>query len=124
MDYYACGEDMDVLEMSLEDSMKRLDPNSVHYSLEYLTDCRTKLIQKVAQYRQQLETSTSNNTKLIYKHRQEIERIRSFYQNLMHAPTRTGRIVKAACTTSHAAVKIMQELGLKYKYNADSYVVY
>ena len=64
VDYYACGEDMEVLEMSLEDSMKCLDPNSVHY----LTDCRTKLIQKVAQYRQQLETSTSNNTKLIYKH--------------------------------------------------------
>ena len=114
--------------MRKPESQKKLipDPNpeQVEYSQDYLVDCRTKLIKKVTLYREQLEEAISNNARLTAKHRQEIESIRSFYKNLLHAPTRTGRIVKAACTTSNAAVKIMKELGLKYKYDGDSYYVY
>ena len=116
---------MDVLEMRIEDSMSHLDPNpeQVEYSQDYLVDCRIKLMKKVTLYREQLEEAISNHARFTAKHRQEIESIRSFYKNLLHAPTRTGKIVKVACTTSNVAVEIMEELGLKCKYDGDSYCV-
>ncbi len=103
--------------------MKRLETNIQDYSPGYLIECREKLIGKVRKYRKQYEDAETENAKLVYKHRQDVERIRSFYQKLMYAPMRSGKIIKAASTTSSAAVEIMKELGLKYRYNGDTYIV-
>ena len=120
----ACGEDADIVEMNMEDALKRLEYNPGNYTQEYLTECGVKLMKKVTQYRKQLEDSKTDNIRLAYQHRQEIEHIRSFYRTLMHAPSTSARIVKAGLSTSDVATKLMKELGLKYKYDGDSYVVY
>ncbi len=104
----ALGEDMNVFEMTVEDSMQCLETNVSHYSHGYLMECREKLVWKVKQYRKQCEDAVLQNTKLLYEHRQEIETIASFYQKLMSAPMQSGRIIKAASITSSAAVEIMK----------------
>lgn len=119
----AVGEDMDVFEMNLDDSIQALQADQQEFSVQYLKDCRRKLLQKVTDYHKQLEDAKSMIVKLEYQKRQEIESIRMFYQNLMYAPTRSGRIIKASSTTSSAAVKIMKDLGLQYQYTGDAYIV-
>ena len=109
------GEDVDVVTMRTEDSLKELDEEEYEYSYEYLLECRQKLMRKVEEYRVYVEELTSKEARLIHKHREEVERIRNFYQTIAYAPTRTGRIVKAARMNSSAAAEIMTELGLKYR---------
>ena len=103
--------------MKTEDSLFQLecDEHKSKYSYEYLLECREKLMQKVELYHGQLEEQSSKIARMTYEHKKQIKHIRTFYQDIAYAPTRTGRIVKAAhCSTSKAA-QIMQELGLKYK---------
>ena len=112
------------MEMALEDLLKSVEDPRVQYTRAYLTERRAKLMEKITQYRQRLEDCKSNSARITYKHRQQLARIRSFYQNLLHAPTRGAKLVKAVRSTSDEAVKVMKELGLKYKYDGHSYVVY
>ena len=111
------GEDIDVVLMGTEDSLLQLecDKKKSKHSYEYLLECREKLIQKVKLYRRRIEEQSSEIAEMTYKHKKELKHIRSFYQGIAYAPTRTWRIVKTAhCSTSKAA-EIMRELGLKYK---------
>ena len=43
---------------------------------------------------------------MAFKHREQIDHIRSFYQTVTFATTRTGMIVKTAVETSSAAASI------------------
>ncbi len=81
----AVGEDIGVFLMTLEDSIQRLDTNASDYSEEFLMECRDKLMQKVIKYHKQYESAVTENSRLIHNHRQEVERIRKFYQNLVYA---------------------------------------
>ena len=111
------GEDADVVLMHAEDSLMELesDESQSKYSYEYLLECRQKLMCKVAEYRERIEEQSTETTQVACKHRQEIEHIRSFYQAIAYAPTRSGRMVKAARCSSSVAAEIMRELGLKYR---------
>ena len=117
------GEDMDTLEMNIEDSIQVLSTDVQEYSLEYYKDCRKKLISKVDTYRGRLEKAYSQNAKLVHKHREEVDSIRSFYQSILHMPTRTGRIIKAAHGNSSAAREVLEQAGLNYKCDGDKYYV-
>lgn len=91
------------------------DESQSKYSYEYLMDCREKFMRKVAVYRERIEKLSAESTRVACKHRQEIEHIRSFYQAIAYAPTRSGKMVKAARCSSNVAAEIMQELGLEYR---------
>ena len=113
------GEDMDVALMKTDDCLIELekDDQKSTYTYEYLLDCREKLMKKVEQYREQIEEQSSKIACMVYEHKKQLKHIQSFYQGIAYAPTRTGRIVKAAHCSTSAAAEIMHELGLKYKQN-------
>lgn len=113
------GEDMDVALMKTDDCLIELenDDDKSAYTYEYLLDCREKLMKRVKTYRQQIEEQSSKMTSMAYEHKKQLQHIRSFYQGIAYAPTRTGRIVKSAHCSTSAAAEIMHELGLKYKQN-------
>lgn len=70
---------------------------------------------KVNAYRSELERLKLDKAKMAFKHRSQIDRIRSFYQTIAFATTRTGKIVKTAMETSSAAANIMKELESTYE---------
>lgn len=84
------GLDLDALEMTMPPMEN--DPDS----LRYLLQCRQRLLSKVKKYKQNYEELKTENIKLKAKHREEIESIRSFYQNISFGLTRSGKIVRAA----------------------------
>ena len=119
------GEDMDTLQMKLADSIMNLSKDPDKHKPEYLEECRRKLITKVDTYTVRLEKAYSENAKLAYKHRREIESLRSFYQSIIHLPTRTGRIVKVAKSNTSAAREVLEQVGLNYRLeNGDTYYVH
>ena len=65
------GEDVDVVTMCTEDSLKELNEEQFDYSYEYLLECREKLMHKVEEYRVCVEELTSKEASLIHKHRKE-----------------------------------------------------
>ncbi len=71
---------------------------------------------KVNAYRQDVDRLQSQQAEAALKHKSQIDRIRSFYQTIAYATTRTGRIVKTSMQTSSAAASIMRELeSITYK---------
>ena len=117
------GEDIDTLEMNIEDCVQQLCSEYEEYPYSYLLDCRRKLMMKVDNYRKRLEQAYTQNSKLIYKHRKEVERIRAFYQSIVHLPTRAGRILKASQGKTSAARQVLEEFGLKYVFDGEKYIV-
>lgn len=109
------GIDLDAFQMSLETE----DNEDLPY--EYLLDCRKKLIRKIEWYRKQLDTSTSENTYLVSKHRAEIRRIKTFYQNIAFGRSHSGKLVKRALCTGKAASEFMKELNAKYRQTLNDY---
>jgi len=105
----ALGVDLDVVEMTVA------NPDSEKFTYEYLQDCRKKLMLKVNAYRSELESLKLDKAKMAFKHRSQIDRIRSCYQTIAFATTRTGKIVKTAMETSSAAANIMKELESTYE---------
>lgn len=110
------GEDADVVIMQTEDDiMKECDGESgPKYPYEYLLNCRKELMMRVKEYRAIVEDQKSRIIAMEYKHRKEIERIRSFYQGIAYAPTRTGKIYKRSHCSSSIAKQILKDVGLKY----------
>ena len=105
----ALGVDLDVVEMTVA------NPDSEEFTYEYLQDCRKKLMLKVNAYRSELESLRLDKAKMAFKHRSQIDRIRSFYQTIAFATTRTGKIVKTAMESSSTAANIMKELESTYE---------
>lgn len=95
-----CGLDMDVLEMQLDD---RQTNNSNYESIEYIQDCRKRLMEKVDTYKAELEKLRTKEIERNSEHRGEIERIRSFYKAISYGLNRGGRMVqKSLCASSNA----------------------
>ena len=101
------GEDMDTLEMSIEDCIQQLSCDNSEYPHSYLLDCWKKLMSKVDDYRKRLEEAYTANSELVRKHRKELETVRSFYQSIIHLPTRAGRILKASHGKTSAARQLL-----------------
>ena len=112
-DEAAYGEDITVLEMHLEDSLRKEDEGN--YDYQYLLDCRKKLCRKVQYYRRKLEESVSANIKQALEHRKELESVRTFYHNIAYARTRTGQIVKSSLMNSSAAMALMKQISVDLK---------
>ncbi len=121
------GEDEDVVLMETEDALNNLDNQAKNddteckYPYQYLTDCREKLMSKVRKYRAVVEDQKSQMIIMQQKQHKEIERIRTFYQGIAYAPTRSGRLVKQVHCSSQTAKEIMKELGLKYNNTKTTY---
>lgn len=102
------GLDLDVLEMTLEDTFTAPDERLPY---EYLDNCRKNLMRKVEMYHIQLQDMRAKNAQMRAQHCLEIERIRSFYKNIAFGHSRTGRIVRNVICTSKEAKTFVQELG-------------
>jgi len=61
---------------------------------------------------------------MAFKHRSQIDCIRSFYQTIAFVTTRTGKIVKTAMETSSAVANIMKELESTYEWMLLNYTVH
>ena len=105
----ALGVDLDVVKMTFE------NPYKDEFTNEYLQDCRRKLMQKVSAYRNKIESLKLQQSEAVRKHKAQLDRIRSFYQTIAFASTRTGKIVKTSLETSSTAASIMKELESTYK---------
>ena len=112
------GEDEEVIDMEIEDALFNLDgytgKTERKYPMEYLSECREKLLSKVKKYRAKVEDQKSQNISMQYNHRKEIENIRTFYRGIAYAPTRSGRLVKQAQCSSKTAKELLDEFGLQY----------
>lgn len=108
-EYTSIGEDADVVMMHTEDTLIQLEKEPSTHSCEYLLECRQTLMHKVERYRATLEKQSSAIAAMKYKQRQEIERIREFYQAIAYAPTRSSLIVKRAVCSSKTAAEILQD---------------
>ena len=115
------GEDLDTLEMNVEDCVQKLSLDSEEYTMDYLIECRKRLMTKVDNYRKRLEKAHSKNAEMAYKHRKELETIREFYQSIVHLPTRAGRILKCSLMKTPAAREVLEEAGLNYTYYYDGH---
>ena len=100
------GLDLDVLEMTLCDSMA----NSETYSDEYLADCRHRQMRKVEDYRKEIKRLRAEKLEILSKQQKDIIGIRNFYQTIAFGESRTGRMVRTAMSTSQAAAQVMKEL--------------
>lgn len=107
------GVDTTVLEMQIEDGFKEQDEATCscaeQYSPEYLERCRQQLMDKVRAYRVELERERLEKKKLMLETEERIQSIRTFYTNIALAPTRTGRIAKAALSSTHTAKEFLRE---------------
>ena len=105
--------DTTVLEMQIEDGFKEQDEATCscaeQYSSDYLQRCRQQLMDKVRAYRVELERERLEKKKLILETEERIQSIRTFYTNIALAPTRTGRIAKAALSSTHTAKQFLRE---------------
>ena len=104
--YPELGVDFTAELMKFEDCLK--EP-SKRYTHEYLLDCRKTLRLRLEECHQRLEESLSENTKLVFKHRQEIERIRSFYQTIAYGTSRSGLMVRTARAKSASAAELLKK---------------
>ena len=107
------GIDTTVLEMQIEDGFKEQDEstgsNTEEYSPEYLQRCRQQLMDKVRAYREELERERFEKKKLILETEERIQNIRTFYTNIALVPSRTGRIAKAALSSTHTAKEFLRD---------------
>ena len=107
------GVDTTVLEMQIEDGFKEQDEVTgsctEQYSPEYLQRCRQQLMDKVRAYWEELERERLEKKKLMLETEEQIQNIRTFYTNIALAPTRTGRIAKAALSSTHTAKEFLRE---------------
>lgn len=101
------GVDLDVVEMTLKDKLMQ---DSEEYTHTYLKDCRKRLMLKVNSYRREIERLNAEKTSLIHAHKQQLDSVRSFYQNIAYGMSRTGRIVRTSIQTGKASTKMMEEL--------------
>lgn len=104
------GEDTDVVHMKLGDFYQKWGDTD-EYSHGYLMECRKQLMMKVKHYRCQNKTIKTEKAELILKHRNEIEEIRTFYQNIAYGTSCSGRIVKKSMSTSDSAKELLRMLG-------------
>jgi hypothetical protein len=95
-DEEAYGLDLDALEMTIDDELPPPEIEDEYGSIDYLQKCRRRLIFKVKKYKEKNETLRTENINLIAKHREEVEAIRSFYQNISFGLSRTGKMVRTA----------------------------
>ena len=107
------GVDTTVLEMQIEDGFKEKDESTgsctEEYSSEYLQRCCQQLMDKVRAYREELEWERLEKKRLILETEERIQNIRIFYTNIALAPTRTGRIAKAALSSTHTAKEFLRD---------------
>ena len=111
--------DIDHVEMCLYDSYRQLDGEE--YTREYLLNCRSKLMDKVQQYKKELNKSEEERVAMELAHKKELQRVRRFYEIIAFGQSRSGRMVRAAMGTTSAAKEIMDELRALYSVAADTY---
>ena len=107
------GVDKTVLMMQIEDGFKEQDEATTlceeQYSPEYLQRCRQQLMDKVRAYRVELERERLEKKRLMLETEKRIQNIRTFYTNIALAPTYTGRIAKAALSSTHTAKEFLRQ---------------
>ncbi len=94
-------DDMDFVDMKLYDTYRQIDGKP--HSQEYLLKCRSKLTIKAQLYRQQTDHLQKEISRIELKHREQIERLRRFYETIAFGQSRSGKMVRAAMSTSSAA---------------------
>lgn len=110
------GLDTEVLKMQIEDTFKDMEEapeiSGTHseYSAECLIKCRKLLMEKVSAYRKELQHERLEKKKILLETEERIQSIRTFYTNIAIAPTRTGRIAKAALSSTHTAQQFLKEV--------------
>ena len=97
--------DLELLEMNIYDSYRQED--GAPYSYKYLLECREKLMTKLHSCRKQVH-ALQKEAQL--QHREELKRTRQFYELIAFAKSRSGRIVRSAMSTSHAAGRIIRDM--------------
>ena len=108
------GADMDATRIALADELMT---EGEEYTIAYLQNVKDDLLRKVEYNRERIEQLKSANLKQLHKHRQEVDRIRTFYQTIAYAKTRTGRMVQTALRKSSAAAQVLEEVGITYRQN-------
>ena len=102
--YPELGVDYTAELMKFEDSLQ--EPGE--YTHKYLVDCRIKLRLSLERCHKQLEDALSANSKQAFRHRQQIESIRSFYQTIAYGNCRGAQIVRAAMSRSPSAAEFLK----------------
>jgi hypothetical protein len=101
------GIDLDVMEMVYDDSLQDVEEDVGYYSTrQYLVDCRKRLITKVKKYKKENERMKSEIADTYFKHRKEIEQIRSFYKNVSLGLSRSARMVQSSWSSKELCDKL------------------
>ena len=108
------GIDSHVMEMKLDDGYMESDQQAgqdvPEYTTQYLLRCREQLMSKVSHYRKLLEEQEVIKKKMALENSQKIQNIRTFYQNIAYAPTRSGKLVRAALSKTPTAKEFLKEV--------------
>lgn len=100
--------DCDVMEMALYDDYRQIDKEP--YPPTYLFKCREKLISKVKRYRGRVHKLEKEVAQVKLESTEEKKRLRKYYEVIAFGKSRSGKMVRSAMGTAHAAGKIMKEL--------------
>lgn len=101
-------QDLELLEMTIYDSYRQED--GAPYSYKYLLDCRKKLMRKLHSCKKEVSDLQKEKLEAQIVHKEEIKRIRQFYEVIALAKSRSGRIVRSGMGTSAAAGEIIQDM--------------
>ena len=100
--------DIDLVEMELYDLYRKDDGQP--YSVEYLQKCIDKLKVKVREDKVTINKLQRDIINIKADNKDEVERIRCFYDAIAFGRSRAGRIVRTAIGSSSRAQKISQEM--------------
>ena len=101
-------QDLELLEMRIYDSYRQED--GAPHSYEYLLDCRKNIMRKLHSCKKEVNDLQKEKLEAQVKHREEIKRIRQFYEVIAFAKSRSGKIVRSAMGTSAAAVEVIRDM--------------
>ena len=107
------GIDIAALEMHIADGFKEDDEideeSKQEYSYDYLVECRDKLRARVEHYQSQLAEERLKKQQIMYRCEEKLHRVRKFYKNIAIAPSRTGKIARAALLKFQTAKQFLND---------------
>ena len=111
--------DTDLIEMEIYDLYREEDGEP--YSVEYLQKCNEKLRRKVKDDKIIINMLQRQNMKMKADKKDEVERIRRFYETIAFGQSRAGKMVRTALGTSNRAQNISQQMRVLYSVHQDHY---
>ena len=109
--------DIDLIEMELYDLYREEDGQP--HTLEYLQKCNGKLRAKVKDDKIMINRLQRLNMKIKADKKDELERIRCFYEAIAFGQSRAGKMVRTALGTSTRAQNINKEMRELYSVDQD-----